>query len=409
MFWDKWIPNKYLIKSTICGLEVLHSDSGIKFRYTILKKQSNKLQVVDSGTFDNLSEIPKRIEKEKIPLILNFTGKGIINRKLNFNSDEELMSDDFIHQHFPSSSGEDFCTQIIKQKNNTCFVSLIRKSQLDSIIQEIKKLNHDVAGIIIGPASSVFVLNLISNRNLLNTGSYKLEILNDNIETITNIVEPIPNEQIEMDGLKINSLYLLSFASAFSYLTFQAPFKTSERNISSYGITHLERNKLRTARYFFVALTFFISITNFLFFNNYYSESNKMQSELDIYEGKYDQINELLSNYEKKKGLIEQTGLLEGGLLAKYADKIAGTIPEEVILTEFYFNPELKNNTEEDSLKGFQKNIILIKGNCDKSFLVNEWVSVLKSQSFIKEVNLEQFLFKNEGNQPNFIIKVATE
>lgn len=145
-----------------------------------------------------------------------------------------------------------------------------------------------------------------------------------------------------------------------------------------------------------------------MLFNYYFNENKKLETELNLYEGKFQKINELLNNYEKKKHLIEEAGILNEDGFTQNIDKIAATIPTEVVLTDLTINPIIKN-TEEDSLIKFTKNSILLKGNCDKSLIVNEWVHVLKSQNFIKDVNLEKFIYKNEGNQPNFEINISVE
>ncbi len=98
---------------------------------------------------------------------------------------------------------------------------------------------------------------------------------------------------------------------------------------------------------------------------------------------------------------------MENNTTSMYTDKIAATIPNEVVLREWVSNPA-KKHIEEDSLLVFDKNNILIKGNCDKSLIVNEWINVLKGQNFVKDVNLEKFSYISENNQPNFEVKIVT-
>jgi hypothetical protein len=410
MFWDKWIPKKYLVKSTICGVEVVFTDSGYKVSYSILKKQSNKLEISESGGCDTISSLPAKIKKGKIPLVLNITGKGVIIKKTNYNSDQELNLPEFIQQNLPAINPDDFYIQILKQNNSTCFISVIRKVQFDALLKEINENKFEVADVIIGPAAIVAINSIITGYNYVYAGDNRVELLNGNVENIsirdtdlTDIVD------IEVDGLKIRRDQTLAFSAAFGYITSQNSYVSKETNLVKYKSDHLERNKIKTTFYFFVIVAFVVSLINFFFFSNYFSTNNKLQSELDVYQGKYEQINELLTGYEKKKGLIEQTGLLENNFLSKYSDRIASTIPDEVVLTEFYLNPQIIDRSGEDSLMNFRKNTIILKGNCHKSLIINEWVNVLKTQNFIKDVNLEKFSFNNEGNQPNFEIKIITE
>ncbi|MBL7932786.1 MAG: hypothetical protein JNL60_12830 [Bacteroidia bacterium] len=128
-----------------------------------------------------------------------------------------------------------------------------------------------------------------------------------------------------------------------------------------------------------------------------------------VYQGKYEQVNQLLSDYQKNKDLIENAGVLGKNSLSEYADKIGKTLPDEVVLTELYFNPKQDKDETEDSLVTFQNKQLILRGNCGKSFIVNEWLSVLKMQKFIRDVNLEKFVYNNNGVAPNFEIKLKTE
>jgi hypothetical protein len=79
---------------------------------------------------------------------------------------------------------------------------------------------------------------------------------------------------------------------------------------------------------------------------------------------------------------------------------------------QFYLhNLEIKQQLKdsEDSLITFSSKQLIIKGNCNKSLIINEWANVLKMQKFIKDVSLEKFSYNSEGLLPNFEIKIITE
>ena len=154
-----------------------------------------------------------------------------------------------------------------------------------------------------------------------------------------------------------------------------------------------------------MAFIFIVSALNSVLFFNIFEEHNQLEVELNLYESKNAKITELLSNYEKKKSLIEQAGIFENKKLSVFADKIGSSLPNEIVLKELYFNPEI-GETEEDSLVNFNKNQLLIKGNCNKSYILNEWINVLKNQNFIKNVNLKNFIYNSSSHLPNFILEI---
>ena len=83
-------------------------------------------------------------------------------------------------------------------------------------------------------------------------------------------------------------------------------------------------------------------------------------------------------------------------------------MPNEVQLTNLYFNPKNTKEDNKDSLVTFFAKEIIIKGNCNQSLVINEWVNILKLQKFIKEVNLEKFNYNKDNFLPNFEIKLKT-
>lgn len=407
MFWDKWIPGKYLVNSTVCGVELSFTDTGYNLYYSLLNTQSKKLNITDCGRCDTFAQLSEKIKKQKCPLVLNLTGRGVINKKGSYNSKEEFHSSEFIHQHFPAINTEEFYFQSLPQDNGNCFITLVRKEQVDNLIADVANAGFEVADVILGSGVVISIPKLLESYNQINSGNEKIELQNGYVENIS-LTNETTEKEIKLGDLSLKSNFIKAFSSAFAYLTRQEIYVRGNNLLLNHKIKHNEKSKLKVVKYFFIGIAFMICLVNFLVFSNYYSKSNKLQGELDIYQGKDAQINELLKSYEKKKGLIEQTGLLEGESLAKYSDKIASTIPDEVVLTEFYLNPERKSN-EEDTLASYEKNILLIKGNCNKSMIVNEWLNVLKAQNFIKDVNLEKFAYSSEANQPNFEIKIITE
>lgn len=407
MFWDKWIPEKLLINSTVCGIEIVINDEGYSLFYCLLKNKNNKLQVIKSGSCTDYTHLPEIIIKDKIPVSVVINGKGIITKKLVLNTETEINQPDFIQQNLPAFQSDDFFIQLFPQSNKNCLASIIRKTQLDKILAELDKRNYIPAEVTIGPSVLVAITRLLGNYNTLSSAINNFEISDFCILAINNTLDSKTTNKLNISGIEIEQNEVLPFAAGFLYITNQQNYITN--NNLYYRKEHFEKQKTKFLFYSAVGFAFFICLINVFIFSSFFTKAKNLQSELDVYVDKNEKINQLLESYEKKKGLIEKTGLSDLNQISKYADKISSTIPKEVIITEFNFNPELKNNFENDSLLKFDKKTILVKGNCTKSLLINEWINVLKSLDFIINVNLETFLFNTEANQPNFELKIVTK
>lgn len=406
MFWDKWIPKKYLVKSEICSVEVAFSDNGTVFHYTHLKNKNNKLEVVYTASSEKL-EFPKNIEKNKVPVLLIANGKGIILKKNTLSENSEQNFEELIRTNLPTINTYDFFVQLFKTSNNSAFIALCRKEQLNSILEELKNKKIEVANILIGATAINGLKPLWSDFNSVPTTFHSIELTNSEVDTISTAANEL--SKIKIDDIDLDSFHTIGFAAGLSYLTQRKISETNSAELVEVENKHLEKNKFRVLMISCVAIAFVIAITNVFFYTTYFDKNNKLETELSVYQGKYEQINQLLSDYQQKKGLIENAGILNKNKLSEYADRIGGTIPHEVVLSELYFNPKNDDEESEDSLVTFYNKQLILKGNCNKSMIINEWVNVLKMQKFVKDVSLEKFSYNNEGILPNFEIKIVTE
>ncbi len=407
MFWDKWIPKKYLVKSEICAIELAFTDTGTDYHFTHLRNKNNKLEIAEKGTCADSSELPKLILKNKIPLLIIANGKGIILKKIALNQESEQNFEQIIKNNLPTINTNEFFVQLYKQTSTTAFIALCRKEQLLQIVNNLKTKKYDVASIYLGAPAIIGLQPLWTNYNSLPTTFHTIEITNDAVETINTASSE--NSTVKIDDISFDSNHSLGFAAGLSYLTQTKITETENEELVSIENIHLQKNKFKFLMICVVAIAFVLAITNVMFYTTYFDKNNKLETELGVYQGKYEQINTLLNDYQKKKDLIENAGVLNKNKLSEYADKIAGTIPDEVSLSEFYFNPKLETDESEDSLVTFENKHLILKGNCNKSLIINEWVNVLKMQKFIKDVALEKFSYNNEGILPNFEIRIITE
>lgn len=408
MWWERWIPKSYFTKSSVCGVECVFEETGIVFNYSVLQIKKNKVEFLSKGQTLDISELCKIAKKSNAPIVLSITGKGVISKKVIFSENDSLQLNDLVKQHLQTVNTNEFYIQFFKNESQSGFLSICRKEQVDDLLKQFSQQKAECVNVFIGAMVCNSLSGLTSSYNRLYTSIYQLDLVNGYVETV------VPNSVINavnslnIGDLQIEAIQTISFASGFSYLTKQQNYISDDLSITNLLSKHLEKLKIRILLFTLITIVFIISGVNSVFFFQKFEEDSALQVELNLYESKNTQITQLLDSYQKKKSLIEQAGIFDNKKLSVYADKIAASLPNEIVLRELYFNPEI-GETEEDSLMDFQQNQLIIKGNCNKSLLLNEWVNVLKSQNFIKSVNLENFIFNSEGHLPNFVLKLEIE
>jgi Tfp pilus assembly protein PilN len=409
MLWDSWIPKKYQIKSELCAIEACYTESGLYYHYTGLVNKNGKLEVRFCQNASINLNLPQQIKKSKMPLLLVVNGQGIIFKKVTISEGVLTKTQTIIQETFPTINASDFFIQVYRQDENNLFIALCRKEQVEKIINELTQDKIELAGLYIG-APAVFGLEPFwNNFNQIETSLHIVELTNSKIESIQSKKEIQGSTNMIIDGIKIESQNTLGFAVGAAYFMQRKIVENTDALLKQIETKHIEKNKLRFLSAAAVAIAFVFAVTNMLLYTHYFDKNNQLETEIAVFQGKYEKVNQLLTKYQKNKNLIENAGVLNKNKLSEFADKLAITVPKEVTLNELNFNPKIEQDMSEDSLVSFNARQIVISGNCSKSFIVNEWINVLKMQGFIKKVNLEKFIYSAEGVMPNFEIKLITD
>lgn len=384
----------------------MFGETGITYHYAVLQTRKNKIEIAKQGSTADLNEVLAAAKKQSAPLCLVLSGKGIMVKKILFSGNDTLELKDLMQQHLPAIQASEFYTQFYQNENGSGHIALCRKEQLNQLLSALGP-KAEPANVYIGPAVCNALAVITASYNRLTTSAQRLELSNGFLDESYPLGDTDP-VTLSIDGLSVPPAQLVAFAAGFAYLSRQEVYTTDNAEIERLPKEHAGKIKVRILLFFFIAVLFVISGVNSVLFFQKFEEHTALEVELNLYESKNSQITKLLEDYQKKKSLIEQAGVFDHKKISVYADKIAASLPQDIVLREMYFNPE-DGEAEQDSLADFRQNELIIKGNCSKSLLLNDWVNVLKSQSFVKSVNLENYIFSSEGHLPNFVLKLKTE
>jgi len=405
MFWEKYIPGRFQIKSTVCGLEVCFDDEKTLFHYSLLKKKKNKLDIETCGTADNIEGLAKEFAKNKVPVVVIINGKGVAFKRIELNDDVELSPSDIANKYLPGLDPAQFVVQLYLQQSSVMFISFCRKDLFESVKVMLSNLKLEIADFYIGVPAISGLRPLWSNYDSIQTGNFQVEFSNNDIDKIVLSGESKQGE-IKIDGVSVNTQNTLSFSGAISYLMQNKSAVNLDSLIDEITNTHFEKNKFRFLMNTCIVIAFVAAVANMIVFSTFFDKSNKLENEISAYQLKYDKLNEVLSDYQKKKGLIENVGILDRSCFSEYSDRIAQTVPQDVILKEMSFNPPEDDDIHLDSLRKFKSGFLCMKGSCSKSLSINEWINTLKMQNFVQDVNLQNFSYPSDGSPPNYEIRI---
>lgn len=399
MFFDKWIPSKFLVKQEVCSLEIVFTERRRSIYITSLKQKGTKVDVNLSQSLDEL-KLPAQITKNKIPVILVLNGDGIVTKKIQSTSGDP---DQQISESLPTVQKNEFYIQLFTNPIGNNFISFCRKTLVKGVMDELAKGGIDPVSVYVGPSIIMGMEPIWSNFNKVPTTLLDAELINGGLADFTS---PSVENSISVSGTRIDRVNTLGFAAGLNYFLSEKIAFNSDKELGVLLDKHIDSNKFKFLMLVCVGIALATALVNVFFFTVYFDRNNKIEAQLGVYEGKNARINTLLEDYQKKKGLIEGAGVLDINHLSEYADRIAQTVPSEVVLTNLYFNPKTEKDNTSDSLVTFRNKELIIQGNCNKSLVINEWINILKLQKFIKAVNLEKFSFSKENFLPNFEIEI---
>lgn len=377
----------------------IKADSLREFR--VVKVVNNK------GTLD-FETIEKKFTPEDIkgcvgncPVYLIVDGKGVLLKELKAEPDKSL-----IKQLIPTAGDNEFIIDSYPGNDKT-YVALARKVLIDDIILELEKAGVKIICLALGPFRSA---NLIKYFDYLDD---EIRVGNDLIRF--NKAEQVISDFIKtddygagklmVDSKEVEITFLPALAVALEYYI-EEDCECLHENIR-------ENKKEYTSKVLFqkVGLTvlftvFAILIVNALFFMHYSDQIKHFENQLSGNQALKNKLDSLQKELEWKDKFMQESGMMSKSRMAFYADRLAGTVPDDIVLEKLEINPvtgKIKNNKEIN----LRPDIILIGGYTRNSSNLNGWINMLKDLNWVNRVEIVSYMQENEANAGYFSIELG--
>jgi hypothetical protein len=404
MPFDKFIPNKYLNAKEIIALEVVFDLNDINFHLVHVSSKAKKIELKNILSYSNVKDTTDYIEKIKIPTIIIFNGKGIIVKKLSETFNEANKEE--IFQSKMALNIDEIYAQYWHGYSNYSYLSYARKSHINEVLNHFNN-KIDIIKIAIGYLPALSIIPLFNKINYIPISTSDITLENNDFIKNDDVTETEDSILVENTILKRN--YVLGFAFSLVYYLNENIYDDISIEFQNKHKNYISKRKFRFLLQTTIILALILALSNSLIYFHFFKINTKLESELLNYQEKHDKLNQLILNYNNKKEIIDKSGLFDKSRFSEISDKLAASLPENIILLELEFNPKNQSALYTDSLNIFQKGLINIKGICNNSLILNEWLLELKKNKLFSEVSLKKFTYSNETNSPNFEINVKTK
>jgi hypothetical protein len=357
------------------------------------KKRGNKIEITSIQNYENENDFFEKIEL-KLPVIIVLDGKGVLNKKINYNNEADLSW----HKNI------DFSTiyQTSIKGTNDSFMSFCRKSMVDETIQKYQEKGITIIDVYIGSFLSSLLKNEINNDEVISS-NLVLEF-DENIlinfkkkeDEVFKNQYSIYNERISSDILPLYGV-LLHF-----YIQQKEVSKTVNENLNVEEITY---KKIFSVAGTTILAVFLITLITSYLLIQHYGAKNAEFNQQNIYSNQsYQLILDLEKQKENKLKILQESGFLSSKFLSNYAYDIMRIMPSDIQLNELNIAPithEVKENKEIE----LEERVIIVKGETYNEFSFNSWLEKLKKMDWQNKFEIVS-LKKDKKNNLQFEVKI---
>ncbi|HAA01006.1 MAG TPA: hypothetical protein DCD96_05110 [Flavobacteriales bacterium] len=353
---------------------------------------------VEFAGLEEVSNLPSEWKKtlnKEIALLITFSGKGIITKRIEKGEGYNFH----IRTILPNANPEEFYWQVIDCRDHQ-MVSVIRKTQIDDFLKEVCASNYLIAGVFLG-AINAFPLAGITGSPEISASGFRIEMEANEPSAI--VPDQNFSEELFVDGKKILPTQLVAVGSGFGYYSDVPGIETSYHTKEELGYRNL-LNKIG-----FGALAVLMIILGFnYYFRNYYQERFLLLSEImTATAGERQEMAGIQLELGEKRELIHSTGLSMHHWLSYYANDIGESVPLEIVLTDMIICPLQGKRMEPGEPAEFLAGQILITGTTPGSEILHQWVERLKSRDWAREVIVESFKQKEDMDLSQFTLQIT--
>lgn len=338
---------------------------------------------------------------------LNINGRGVLHKQVE---KVETLSQNNFSKIFPNANIEDFYVQNFIS-GDWSFISVIRRTDGNDIIEQLQQSGFTPVMLSLGPFP---VFTVLPQLNL-----YDAELIFDGHQISRDEAgnwikyqyheaarSPFP---IKAESEKIDEVLLLAYASAFQLVMSQRiePVKADVETLEEALAETLSKKKLQVYGSVVLACTFLLLLVNFVLFSSLSADNAQLAYRVSSTAKNTSDVKNIQDSIKSKELELQQLGWDGGVSKARLIDQMAACLPPDIRWKQVDINPEDNNESRIQRTLIFKNRQIRVTGLSDKVIPVNEWIARIKTQHWVREVALDNYLFNSEANTGQFTITVS--
>lgn len=387
--------SKIVSHSSIQIIGITLEEDVTSYALLLVQKKRNSIKVLKKETFTYFEELTSTLDS-KIPVILHVDGKGILNKKIDFDNEQDV--------NWYKNIKLDTLSYTSSKNENVTFLSFTRKNLIDEWVAKFTTLQFQILDVYVGSFISSLLASTIDKKNI--TTSQLIIHFEEN-----NLIDFSRNENNDKKPYKIGedvleSNYLPLYASVIHFFI---PIDTIEKSKVD-GLNIEEFTFKKAFNYFGIfMLAFYLVLLLISYFGiNYFSSKNAELNYRNVYSNQaFKKLEDLEKQKNNKLKILSETGLTSNKFLTFYAYEINKNTFSGIQLSELKVNP-LEAETKPTKKILLLNKVILISGQAQNEMVFNNWIENLKKMNWIKKFEIIS-IDTNKKNWMQFQIKILVK
>jgi len=389
-----FLLNKIVNINALNLIGVFRNNDGDSFFLLKIKKKKSQLDIIEKLVFSDIENLKSKLDS-KVPSILLFDGKGVLNKKIGLKSEtdtEWLKNLDYKSIHYTSYNTQE-CQ----------FLSFCRATVLDELIALFYKNEIQIIDFYIGGLTAVLVNILLDKSKLLSNETF-LEFDNNTLSTISKPDSERKTENYTIGTTLISNFELPLYGAAINFYVNQSSIvKSQSVLIDSEEVIYkkaFEKLGIIILVGFFCLLLASYGLIQYL---NYKNATLNLENS---YSNKaYSVINDLELQKEKKLKILAETGFSSKEFISFYCYKLTKSIPYVIHFSYLEVYP-IKKEIKKTEKVEFDYKIILLKGNTPDETVFNDWIDSLKNEKWLQKLEIVS-IKRDKQNISYFELKIT--
>lgn len=327
---------------------------------------------------------------------LSFTGKGVLVKRIPQAKAEQ--PDTLVQELLPGAKAADYYVDTAPASLGQVVVAIVRRSVVDAVLGELRAKGLAVLDMHIGPLACLPMAHLMAlegEERLLYVSGYGIKLNPDGLpEQIERVDTPFGASYV-VAGETLVAEEVLPFTSALGF--WLAPAETFAAKDATGGAysEHLQKQLFSNGVKAVLGVFFVALLLNFALFNQQYQLNTELAQLAGNKQERLQQYEALKKTYDQNLAFLSGEGWLNPAKVSYYADGIAATIPNEIVLTQMVVYPDTAIRKTSLARSRFDTHGIRLSGQVNSSVLLQQWATGLRDIPWVRTVTVKNYSQEN--------------